>query len=72
MKVSYKARKRWALFLLIIGLPVYIVVAITIVNLLGRPPIWAELLIYVSLGMVWIAPLKRLFLGLGQPDPDGE
>jgi len=24
----------------------------------------------VLLGVVWVLPLKRLFLGVGQPDPD--
>ncbi len=72
MKLSYKARKRWALALLIFVLPIYIVVAVSLVALLDRPAFWIELLIYIALGIIWILPLKRLFLGLGQADPDGE
>ena len=70
MALSHKARKRWSLVVLLIGLPAYVVVAVTLVNLIDRPSIWVELMIYVGLGFVWIIPLKRLFLGVGQPDPD--
>ena len=38
-KLSYKARRRWALVVLVIGMPVYIVVAVTLVNMLDRPGI---------------------------------
>ena len=70
MALSYKARRRWSLVILLVGLPLYIVAAVTLVNALNRPPIWAELLVYVGLGFIWIIPLKRLFLGVGQADPD--
>ncbi|GAW35087.1 hypothetical protein RA2_02147 [Roseovarius sp. A-2] len=68
--LSYKARKRWSLVVLLVGLPAYIVTAVTIVNWIDRPSFWIELLVYVGLGFIWIAPLKRLFLGVGQADPD--
>ncbi len=70
MALSYKARRRLALVILLIGLPVYIVAAVTIVALLDRPPIWAELLIYLGLGFIWMMPFKFVFKGVGQPDPD--
>lgn len=70
MPLSYKARKRWSLVVLLIGLPAYVVVAVSLVNWIDRPSIWVELLIYVGLGFVWILPLKRVFIGVGQPDPD--
>ena len=70
MALSYKARKRWSLVILLVALPAYIVAAVTIMNMLDRPPIAVELLIYVALGIVWILPLKKIFLGIGQPDPD--
>ncbi|MEO0569525.1 MAG: DUF2842 domain-containing protein [Pseudomonadota bacterium] len=70
MALSYKARKRWSLVILLVALPAYIVAAVTIMNLLNRPPIAVELLVYVALGIVWILPLKKIFLGIGQPDPD--
>jgi len=68
--LSYKARKRWSLVVLLVGLPAYIVAAVSLVNWIDRPSFWIELLVYVGLGFVWIVPLKRLFLGVGQPDPD--
>ena len=70
MALSYKSRRRWALFILLVGLPVYIVVAITIVGLLERPGLLTELLVYVVLGIVWIVPFKFVFKGIGQADPD--
>jgi predicted membrane channel-forming protein YqfA (hemolysin III family) len=70
MPLSYKARKRWSLVVLLIGLPAYVVVAVSLVNWIDRPSIWVELLIYVGLGFVWILPLKRVFIGVGQPDPN--
>lgn len=70
MALSYKARRRWSLVILLIGLPVYVVVAVSVVNMLERPPIWAELLIYVGLGFLWALPFRFIFRGVGQADPD--
>ena len=70
MALSYKARKRWSLVILLIGMPAYIVAAVTVVNLFDRPAIWLEFLIYVGLGVVWILPFRFIFKGVGQPDPD--
>ena len=72
--MGYKARKRLALFVLVIGLPVYIIIAVTIMSAMMtqevRFPIAAELLVYVLLGIGWAFPLKWVFKGIGQPDPD--
>ncbi|SLN10837.1 hypothetical protein ROA7450_00042 [Roseovarius albus] len=70
--LSYKARRRWSLVILLIGMPVYIIAAVTIVNMLERPSILVELLVYVGLGIVWILPFKKVFLGVGQADPDAD
>ncbi len=70
MKLSWKARRRWALFALVVALPLYIVVAVNVIDLFERPPFLLELLIYVGLGILWALPLKRLFRGISQPDPD--
>lgn len=67
---SHKTKKRLALLILIVGLPIYIVVASSLVTWLGRPPILVELLIYVVLGIVWALPFKWVFLGVGQEAPD--
>ncbi|GGL76630.1 DUF2842 domain-containing protein [Wenxinia marina] len=70
MALSHKARKRLSLLILVIGLPAYIVVAVTIVNLFDRPPIWLEFAIYVALGIVWALPFRAIFRGVGRHDPD--
>lgn len=70
MALSYKSRRRWALILLLVWLPIYIVVAISIMNWLGRPHIVIELLIYVVLGVLWAMPFKFIFKGVGKVDPD--
>ncbi|CUH99775.1 DUF2842 domain-containing protein [Leisingera aquaemixtae] len=70
--LSYKARRRWALIILLVGMPVYIVAAVTVMNWLDRPPLWLELIVYVGLGIVWVLPFKFVFRGVGQADPDAE
>ena len=70
MALSYRTRRRLSLLILLVGLPVYVVVAVTLVGLLDRPSIWVELAIYVGLGVIWALPFKAVFKGVGQPDPD--
>jgi len=72
MALSYKTRRRLSLLILLVGLPAYIVVAVSAVNLLDRPPVWLELLVYVGLGFLWMLPFKVVFSGIGQPDPDAK
>lgn len=72
MALSYKARRRWSLFILLVGMPVYVVAAVTLVGLLERPSVWTELAIYVGLGFLWILPFRFVFRGIGQPDPDAQ
>lgn len=70
MALPYKTRRRLSLLILLIGLPLYIVVAVNVVGLFDRPPIWLELLIYIGLGVLWALPFKAVFKGVGQADPD--
>ncbi len=70
MALSYKARRRWSLVILLIGMPAYIVVAVTLVNWIDRPSILVELIIYVVLGILWAIPFKFIFRGVGQADPE--
>jgi hypothetical protein len=70
MALSYKARRRWSMVILLIGLPLYIIVALNVVALFERPPFLLELAIYVVLGIIWAVPLKSVFKGIGQSDPD--
>ncbi|WP_147103807.1 DUF2842 domain-containing protein [Tateyamaria sp. syn59] len=70
MALRYKTRKRLSLLILIVGLPLYIIVAVNIVALFERPSVLVELLVYVGLGVLWAFPLKAVFKGIGQADPD--
>lgn len=70
MALSYRTRKRLSLLILLVGMPAYVVVAVTIVNALERPSIWVELAVYVVLGFLWAIPFRAVFRGVGQPDPD--
>ncbi len=68
--LSYKARRRWSLVILLLGLPLYVMAAVTVVNWFDRPPLLLEFVIYVALGIVWALPFKFVFKGVGQADPD--
>lgn len=70
MTLSYKARKRLSLLILLIGMPAYVVLAVTVMNWLPRLPLWAEVPVYILLGVAWILPFKAVFKGIGQADPD--
>ena len=70
MALSYKARRGFSLLILLGGLPAYIVVAVSVVNLLDRPAFWVELLIYLGLGVLWAIPFRHVFRGIGQMDPE--
>lgn len=70
MALSYRTRRRLSLLILLVGMPLYVVAAVTLVGLFDRPPFWAELLIYVALGFLWALPFRAVFRGVGQPDPE--
>ena len=70
MALGYKARRRWSLVILLIGLPLYVVVAVNVIDLFDRPPFWVELAVYVVLGFLWAMPFKFVFKGVGKEDPD--
>jgi hypothetical protein len=69
-ELSYKARRRWSLVILLVGFPIYVVVAVNVIALFERPPFLAELAIYVFLGVAWVLPFRFVFRGIGQPDPE--
>ena len=69
MALSYKARRRWALVILLIGMPAYVVAAVTVLGQIERPSFQVELAVYVILGIVWIIPFRFIFRGIGQADP---
>lgn len=72
MALSYKARRRWSLFILLVGLPAYIVIAVSIVSMLDRPSVLVELLIYVALGFAWALPFRFVFRGIGKAEPESD
>lgn len=76
MALSYKARRRWSLVILLVGLPLYIVAVVTLVNwadrVFGRQIIAVEFLIYVGLGFLWALPFRSVFRGVGKADPDAD
>lgn len=67
--LSYRARRFWSLVILVVGLPLYIVAAVSLVGLFERPGILLELAVYVGLGILWALPLRFVFSGVGRPDP---
>ncbi|MEO1562713.1 MAG: DUF2842 domain-containing protein [Pseudomonadota bacterium] len=70
MALSYKARRTWSAIILMVGLPIYIIAAVNIVDLFERPSLWVEFGVYLGLGILWAIPLKAVFKGVGQADPD--
>jgi hypothetical protein len=72
MALSYKARRGWSLVILLIGMPLYVIAAVTLVTWLDRPSIWLELAVYVVLGFLWMLPFRFVFKGIGQADPDAK
>jgi len=68
--MDLKSRKRWSLVILLVGLPLYIVVAVSLVNWMdrtwGRQPILVELAVYVALGIIWALPFRKVFTGIGK------
>jgi hypothetical protein len=70
--LSYRTRRRLSILILVVGLPLYIVVAVNVVALFDRPGILVELLVYIVLGIIWALPLKAIFKGVSQPDPEDD
>lgn len=70
MALSWKARRRWSLVILLLGLPLYIMTCVAVMVWLGRPSFLVELFVYVALGIVWALPFKFVFKGIGKEDPD--
>lgn len=70
--LSYRTRRRLSLLILLVGLPLYIVVAVTFTGWLndryGRLPILAEVAVYVVLGFLWALPFRPVFRGIGKAD----
>lgn len=70
MALSYKARRRLSLLVLLVWMPFAIVVVVSVMAMFGRPPFLVELLIYVVAGAGIFYPFKFVFQGVGKADPD--
>ncbi len=70
MALSYKARKRWSLFLLVIWLPLYVILAVTVLGWIGGLNKYLAVIVYAILGVAWALPFKFVFKGIGKEDPD--
>ena len=64
---SYKIKRLFALMVLLLWLPFYIILVLNFLALFERPNLFVELLIYFIVGMFWAWPFKALFKGIGQP-----
>lgn len=70
MALSYKGRRRVALLVLVVGLPIYILLASVLATTIAPDSVLVTLLLYVGLGILWILPFKSVFKGIGQEDPN--
>ncbi|MFQ5567220.1 MAG: DUF2842 domain-containing protein [Paracoccaceae bacterium] len=68
--MTYRTRRLLSLLVLLVGLPLYIVAAVTVVGWFARPHAALEVAIYVGLGVLWVLPIKAVFKGIGREDPD--
>jgi len=72
--MKYRTRRRLSLLVLLVVMPAWMVTALVLIawwdRNFGRMPVPLEMLVYLMLGVVWILPFKRVFLGVGKADPD--
>ena len=66
--MSYKLKRRLSLFILVVGLPLYVILIVNLISSFDRPNFLVELLIYLLSGIVWALPLKSVFRGVGQAE----
>ena len=66
--MSYKLKRRLSLFILIVGLPFYVILIVNLISSFDRPNFLVELLIYLLSGIVWALPLRSIFRGVGQAE----
>ena len=66
--MSYKLKRRLSLFILVVGLPLYVILIVNLISSFDRPNFLVELLIYLLSGSVWALPLRSIFRGVGQAE----
>ena len=67
---SYRLKRFFAILVLLLWLPFYIVMVLNILALFERPSLIIELLVYVTAGVFWALPFKALFKGIGKQTKD--
>lgn len=72
MALSRTARKRLSLLLLLVWMPAYVVVAVTIIGFFDRPHILVEIAIYLTLGVIWALPFRSVFRGVAAAPRDDQ
>jgi hypothetical protein len=74
--MTYRTRRRLALLVLLVVMPLWLALSLALMawfdRSFGRLPAALEILAYLVLGVVWILPFRRVFLGVGKPDPEAE
>ena len=66
--MSYKLKRRLSVFILIVGLPLYVILIVNLISSFDRPNFLVELLVYLLSGIVWALPLRSVFRGVGQAE----
>ena len=66
--MSYKLKRRLSLFILIVGLPLYVILIVNLISSFDRPNFLVELFISLLSGIVWAFPLRSVFRGVGQAE----
>lgn len=68
--MDMKTRKRWALILLLVWLPLYTIIAWIFLGWVydrwDRLPVWIEVPMYIVLALAWAVPFRPVFLGVGR------
>ena len=65
---SYRLKRLFALLVLLLWLPLYIVLVLNLLTFFERPNLFIELLMYIIVGVFWAWPFKAIFKGIGQPN----
>ena len=64
--MTLRTRKLVGSIVLFAWMIVFALIAMALIGKMGRPPFLLELLMYITLGFVWIVPLKPLLIWMGK------
>ncbi len=70
MKMSYNSRRILSLLILLFGLPMYVICVVSGMAFLHNLPMYLELILYIFFGIIWVFPVKFIFKGIGQKNPE--